>query len=424
MRRHAWPSALGLALACAVLGLSARAACAFILVPTWEERAGVATTPDAYPELARSLLERRELGYGHGPTTARGPGFPAWLALGLSLGLGDARALGLWGALPGLLVGSLLAGLALRHSGLVAGIITGGVAVLHPLPVLSGARVMGDDFYAALGAAGLLLTWLSLRAAGPWRGRVAAGGAGLCFGAQILARATGVLTLLAATVWSAARRHPARGLALAVLALLFPLAWSWRASRLEGRPVFVHSLLFYNYWIGEGLDRLGSGPPPAGHWGLIVRETFERGGIPAERARTLWYGELAPRELAALERRLGAAALSEARAHPGHLAARTVRGLLAYWVRGATGERTWQYAALVLPLVALGACGTWRACRAGAGDAGLGLLLASALALHLATGALILPAARLSVQVYPELAYLAGLGASWLFGLVGRRPRS
>jgi hypothetical protein len=380
-------------------------------VPGWEASTGIAATPDAYPTLARSLLDHRCLGYEPervGPTTARGPAFPAWLAIGMSLGGDDPRWLGFWGGLPGLLLGALLTQVAARRLGTVAALLTGAVAVAHPLPSLIAARVMGDDFYAALGCAALLAWWRATEAAGARRAYGWLAIAALLLSLQMLARSTGLLTLAAAGVTCMRRpgtrlRHV---LLLALLALAPPLAWSVRSSVLEGRPVFVHSLFFYNFWVGEGIDRHGAGDPPSGNWNQIVGDVYGKAGWTGN---ALWYGTLAPTQLAELERRLGAAAFERIREDPAGYLGRCLRGLARFWFQAGTRSRTLQYVALVLPLVVLAAIGA-ASCRRDP----LAMLFLTAIVLHNLAYAAVLPAARMSVQVYPELSYLVGAGAARL----------
>ena len=140
-----------------VAGLAWRLFLSFVFVPAWEARANVGAAPDSYPVLARSLVERGELGYepyGASPTTVRGPGFPAWLGLGFIAGGENPHWLGFWGGLPGLFAGVLLALLVRRRYGELAALVAGAIAVLHPLAepdrlardggrLLRGARLRG-----------------------------------------------------------------------------------------------------------------------------------------------------------------------------------------------------------------------------------------------------------------------------------------
>src|SRR4029077_9772481 len=107
-------------------GLLWRLVVCFAILPAWESRTGTPSFPDDYPGLARSLLERGTLGYGEGRaeiTTARGPGFPAWLAGGIFLGGDGGRWLGFWSGLPIVLLGTVVADQLLRRHGRAAGIV-------------------------------------------------------------------------------------------------------------------------------------------------------------------------------------------------------------------------------------------------------------------------------------------------------------
>jgi hypothetical protein len=402
-------------------GLLWRLVLSFLVVPAWEARTGVASTPDAYPVLARSLVDEGVFGYGSigaSPTTVRGPGFPLWLAASTVVGGGNVRWLAFWGGLPGLLVGAWLASLVAGRWGTVGGLVTGAVAVFHPLPSLIAARGMGDDFYGALGAAALV-TWVAATASThPRRGLVLVAAAGLLLAVQILARSSGVLTLavavLCAALWRRSRSEATptggelalRTALLVVLALLPALFWSIRSSRLEGRPVFVHSLGAYNFWIGEGFDRFGTGPPPSGNYPQIVEYALSQAGAEFRNER-FWYASLEPRQAARLDAELGQAARRRVFDEPVSYLRRVLRGIPAYWVRAQTKARSVQYAIAVVPILLLAALGL----RRGLADP-LGLQLFLLLVAHNLVYAAVLPMARMSVQVYPALAVLAGIGAA------------
>jgi len=395
-------------------GLLWRLSLAFVLVPMWEASAGVASAPDAYPLLAQSLVVEGTLGYapaGASPTTVRGPGFPAWLAVSVAAGADDPRWLGFWGGLPGLLAGAWLASLLARRWCAIAGIVGGAVAVLHPLPSLIASRVMGDDFYGALGFAALALWTNALGTENRRRGAIGAVAAGSLLAIQMLSRASGLLTLFVAIVYMLwrGRNKFVLGVILAAVALVPPLAWSVRTSRLEDRPVFVHSLGAYNFWIGEGFDRFGAGNPPSGNYPDIVRFALSQAGPEFEDER-FWYAGLEPHRSAELDSRLARAARQRIADDPFGYARRILEGIPAFWVRAMTTSRTLQYAVAVVPVLLLAAFGIRRVL----GDP-LGMQLLLVLAAHNIAYAAVFPAARMSVQVYPALAYLAGAGAAAVF---------
>jgi len=419
------PAAARLALTLLAAGFLWRLALALFLVPAWESAAGVGSTPDAYPLLARSIVEDGTLGYGEAgasPTTVRGPGFPLWLAPAVLVGGTDPRWMGVWGAIPGLLVGSLVGWLAALRHGRAAGWVAGGVALLHPLPSVISARAMGDDFYAALGAAGAIAWWTALRPGrSPWRWTAVSGA---LLAAVVLTRSSGLLVVAACVAFAVTLRGPGRAgpqaapvLALVVLALAPAVVWSVRTSRLEGRPVFVHSLLFYNFWIGEGMDRYGPGDAPGGAWGRIVQETYARGGF-ATGETPQWYGTLEPREAARLEMALAAEALERIRTDPVGYSLRVAKGIGRFWFQAGTARRSAQYLAAVLPVLVLALVGSAVVLRT---RDDLGRLFLLVLLLHDAAYAAVLPAARMSVQVYPELGYLAGAGAAIFAGIAAAR---
>jgi len=251
------------------------------------------------------------------------------------------------------------------------------------------------------------------------RGAIGAVAAGLLLAVQMLARASGILTLFVAIgymLWRG-RGKFALGVVLAAVALVPPLAWSVRTSRLEDRPVFVHSLGAYNFWIGEGFDRFGTGNPPSGNYPDIVRFALAQAGPDFEDER-FWYAGLEPLRAAELDLRLAHAARRRIADDPAGYALRVVKGIPAYWVRATTTSRTLQYAVAVVPVLLLAGLGVRRAL----GDP-LGVQLLLVLAVHNVVYAAVFPAARMSVQVYPALAYLAGVGVAALLGQLGRDHR-
>lgn len=407
-----------------LFGLVARGLTCFVIVPRWERNLNVAPASDAYPLLAKSLLHNAEFGYadrGANPTTVRGPGFPAWLAIGLAVAGDHPSWLGFWGSLPGLLVGALLAAYLSQTAPPLVAVFAGIVAVAHPLAAFNAGRVMGDDFYAACGC-GALCAWNAVRSSSARiDGRLLL--CGTLIAIQLLTRATGVLTLgclLADVLFSKPRRWRPFIL-VAMLAIVPALAWSVRTSRLEGRPVFVHSLAAYNFWFGEAVDRFGVEEGSGESRNKCLELIFEKGGIDPQRKPRFWYGTLTPEETAALEQRLSRAAIAEIVARPLSYAGRVLRGIVRFWIQGETSHRSLQYALSVLPFAALALCGgvlvfvRWREFDR------LPRLLALLMASHNIFYAATLPMARMSVQVFPAVAVLAGIAVWWTWRQMTRK---
>jgi hypothetical protein len=412
-----------------LVGLCARALVSFWIVPSWESSARVADSPDRYPTLARELVEHRAFGYGAEgatPTTVRGPAFPVWLALPLAAGVEGPQSLGLWGALPMVLLAAWLARLLQKHHGAIVGFAAGLLIVLHPLPAFASGRVMGDEFYGAAGFAGLAML------ARPWSAAAlkrTAGSAALAAlaGALIsvatLARATGVLFLLAAVASIVFVKECPRGarllavLSLVLAALLPPLGWSWRCSRLEGRPVFVHSLAAYNFWYGEVLDRIGPTAQRGETHAVISAEILRIAGLEGQDPHRFWYVRLTPTDSAHIEAALGRASLARITSDPGGFAARVVRGLGWFWFRGETASRTRQYLLAMSPVLVIALWGglcVWRRRRE---EPTLRLIAVFVLVLllHQLAYAATLPVARMAVQIFPALATLFGFGIADLW---------
>lgn len=415
----------GVLLVLTALALVWRLVLAVWIVPAWESGRNTVPFPDHYPELARSILDGDAFGYapGHGarPTTARGPGFPMWLALGMLLGGDGERWLRLWSSVPVLIVAPILAALAWRRFGAIPGAAAFAFLVFHPLPGVLSSRGMSDEFYASLGFGALLLWDRSLQSSGR-RSLVLAGGAGVLLAVQMLTRVSGILTLAVLAglgLW----RRPRRAGTLAIMAavgLSLPLAWSVRTSRLEGRPVFIHSLAAYNFWIGEAFERYGYSWTSSESWERVTDLIERKAGMEPGGIRWLYYPSLEPREVAAMERRLARAAREHVLRHPAGYGLRVLKGLGYFWIRARTPERTLHYGLLLLPvlLLVMPAFAPASFHRLVADR----MLLACALivAAHMLAYAAVLAMARFSVQVYPAVAWLLAAGTALLLG--GRRP--
>ena len=180
-------------------------------------------------------------------------------------------------------------------------------------------------------------------------------------------------------------------------------AWTWRTSSLVGRPAFVESLVGYNFWLGEAADRFGF----AVDFGQARERAHElmaaEAGTPETRSPSFLHVTLPPREARELDEKLVRAAVRAVAARPFAYAKRVAAGLFWFWVRAETATRTFQYALVALPLVVLGLFGLARS--------GSRLLIFVVVA-HVVIYAAICPMARYSVQLFPLLCYLAGIGIS------------
>ena len=397
-------------------GLLWRGLLAFSIVPAWESAQNRAGTPDHYPSLARSLVTAGTLGYSAGdgasPTTLRGPGFPLWLAAGMAAGGAgghDARWLGLWASLPGLLVAAALFRITWWRFGPAAGVLAFCVCAFHPLPAFQSARVMSDEFVGACGFSALLLWDRALSSSRDRGVRLAGVAAAILLALLMLTRSSGLLflaALVAATLLSRPRRLAATVL-IAAGSLLIPIGWSLRSSRLEGRPVFVHSLHAYNFWTGEGFDRFGEGWFSIGEWRDVWNLIGEKWGVPAEKRAQFCYADLTPHESARMESRLGKAALDLVRQEPLRYGGRILRGLGRYWIQAPYPRRTLLYAVAVIPVLIFAAVGLRRSMLAPGGLDQLALACALVIGINWIAYAAIVPAPRFSIHVYPELVFLA-----------------
>lgn len=411
-------------LALVAAGLAWRLLCSGVILPRWEHAAEAASYPDLYPYLAEELLRSGELGYGsHGatPTTARGPGFPVWLALGILIGGSGPAWLGFWSGVPAVLAGSFLAGALLRRYGPAAGGIGYAVVVLHPLPSLLTSRVMGDEFYAACGFFAAV-AWLGALRGHGRRSIVLTLLAALLLGAHTLTRSSGLITLavllLAGSGLTRLAPRPGLTLLLAVLTLLPVAAWSLRSSRLEHRPVLVQSLTWYNFWVGEGFDRFGQGWIEPDAWGKTLDLIRSRGALLDDEAVPFHYAGLTPIQTASMERALGKAALRRIVDDPAGYALRVVRGIPRFWIQAQSRTRTVQYAMGVLPVILLAGAGLFTTIANRTAAAHCVAVSALIIAAHNLACAAILPMARMSIEIYPYLGYLAAIGAVSCIGLL------
>lgn len=413
-----------------LVGLLWRAVICFAVVPIWQAQQGVGWFPDHYNELAQTLLDQGTLGFGQvgaTPTTLRGPGFAAWLAMGLLAGGSAPGWLGFWTSLPGLLAASLVGGLLARRYGNLAAVAGGLTAALHPLPTIIAARSMSDEFHAALGWGALALTALTVWSE-PGRDRTyrwALLGGGL-MAWHLLTRSSGLLTLVAIVLLALLDRPRRRGLVtlvlVAMLAILPALAWSVRTSRLEQRPVFVQSLVGYNFWLGEGFHRFGTERTRGEHYLARIELILEKAGLDPNDAGTFHWPSITPAQSARMEPLLQRAALHHVLDDPLNYAHRVLIGIYGFWTRAATIERTWQYRLLTLPFLLLAAWGAASALRNRNRPDRLAQLALLTILLHNLAYAAIVAMARNSVQVYPALGYLVGLGvADVIFRIRSRR---
>ncbi len=388
------------------------------LIPAWETTVNYAPFPDRYPLMAQSIVEGGPVGFteqGARPSTLRGPGFPLWLAAGIVIGGDDSRWMGCWTAVLPALAAGLLAALAARRWGLFPGLLAGAITGLHPIATTASARSMSDEFLAALTVFGVVSLASAARATRPRRAVTLGAIAGLWFGWAILTRNSGVMMLgIALAAYGrrlGARRAGGAALALCLAVALAPaLGWSWRSSRLEGRPVFVHSLLWFNWWIGEGVDRGGAGAVRVEDWQRGIRLVLEKSGMTHPDPTRYLYYQLTPAQSAAMERALARAAWEHIAADPMRYAARVARSLWGYWVIGGSPARTLQYMVVVVPLLLLAAAGAVAGGRSRDGRSPDWWLCVTAIVLNWVAVACVFPMARLSLHVYPEVAWLAAGG--------------
>jgi len=399
----------------------------FVLLPRWEATQGVGRFPDGYPYLAQSLLDEGTLGFGPwggaSPTTVKGPGFPLWLALGIAAGGDNPGWLGFWSGVPTLALAWFLGRAALRRFGIVPACAAIAVTTLHPVAVVMTSRVLPDEFYGALGMGACLALVCAARAATTRTKLALAALSAALLAGHMVARSTGILTVfaivLAAPLLAGTRIRLALG--IAIFALVPPALWSARSSLLEGRPVWVHSLAAYNFWVGEAFDRHGSGWNDARRWQAAVDLLVEQGGIAPEQRAGFHYANLTPRDVAAMETTLQKAAARLIQEQPLRYLGRCARGLYRFWIQSQSRARTIQYAVVVVPLLALAAIGTGRLLRGDPPEA-IGVLCLGVIVLHNIAYAMILPMGRFSVEVCPHTAWLAAAGSAALLTRVRRPP--
>ena len=417
--RPGTPGLRTIVLVVALTGLAVRIAAGTVVVPRLERGERLASDADHYAELAASLVDRGTLGFdppGASPTTVRGPAFSCWLAGGM-LAFGRSPGwLAIWASIPGCLAASVLAAVLARSFGPAAGLAGGLIAAAHPLAVFASARLLSDEAYGACVLLALLAWRRAIRSAESSPGwAVLAGG---LLAAASLTRPTGLAVAALVIAWTLATCGRAKGLRVAAaiaLAVALPAAgWAVRSSRLAGAPTYIEALPGYNFWLGEADARFGFasgfGEARARAHALIAAEA----GAVRAAAPGFRYADLTPPELHAFDATLKRAAIERVEAAPLAYARRCLSGLLWFWIRAEAKARTIQYAIVALPLVALAAIGWRRAARGGAGNALPVRLAAAVVILHVVAYAAICPMARYSVEVYPTMAYFAGIGCASL----------
>lgn len=422
---------LRVALTVAVICLALRAVISFAIVPTWEKNAGIGPFPDAYPALASTLLQQGQLGFGEigaTPTTTRGPGFPAWLALGMLAGGQSSGWLGFWTGLPGVAVAALIAAwLARRYTGF-SGLIGGLAAGLYPLSLLASARTMSDEIYGAFGFAALAAAMMAFGERSSRNSLGWAAIAGTLMACHLLIRSSGLLTLVALGFVVVLFLRPVRPRLLAVLlvvSLVPALAWSVRTSRLEGRPVFVQSLTWYNFWLGESFWRFGLDRVPGEHHNERMNLIMDKAGLTGEARDSFFWRELTPHESARAELNLQHSALQYVRESPLDYAWRFANGLYGFWCVAESPRRTVQYGLLALPVLLLGAWGAICLWRGRYAPDQLGRVVFLTIVLHNLAYAGIKGMARHSAQVALALGYLVGIAIADLthrFGVERSTP--
>lgn len=395
-----------------LIGALTRALYCFWIVPSWEHSQNFGSSPDAYSVLAESLLTRGELGYldyGASPTTLRGPGFPGWLVGGLVLGGKSIPWLAWWGSLPMVVVIAWGATWIRSFVGSLRASLFAGLALAHPLAGFAAGRCMADDFYAALGFATLLVWHRAALIDASRRRLVWLIVAALLGAILVLTRSTGVLFVMP-MIWASLRRKlPLMQIVLLAALMMLPATlWSVRSSRLEGRPVFVSSLLSYNFWFGRGFDRARAMPDRTARSRQALELVLTTAGRDPAQTPHFWYIQLAPGEVAQLEQRLQSAAWTYIKQHPGEYLGSVARGTVRFWFGAETAARERQYLLASGPFVVLAVLGFWRGRRLS-----LVRTIGVIIVLHMLVYAATLPMARMSVQIYPLVALLALLGADY-----------
>ncbi|GEM_PF-5313250 len=428
-----------------VLTLAWRVAISVAVAPEWEKKRGMAVAPDSYTHLARTLIDQKVLGYGRygaTPTSVRGPGFPLWLAAGMLVGGDDLGWLRLWASLPGALGAALITWLLAGRYGSAAAGVGGLLAGCHPIPVLGSARLLGDEFYGVLGlvAAALLAKAVSDREERGSPAYALLFGGFLFLIAHLLTRSSALLTWVALLFvfvlvrpgfWErfgssrksnegvSASRRPI--VIILIIALVPAGIWSWRTSRLEGRPVYMHSLTAFNFWIGEAHHRYGF----ANTWEETrrreLRLVFEHGGLDDEKILSFSHAALEPKAVAHLEKRLQSEAIDHVLHHPLNYAYRGLHGIYRFWVAAQTKPWPPAYVLPIVVFVLLVMLGSVRILRERAAVDRLAVALLLAVVLHNLAYAAVLPTAKMSAQIYPSAAYLAGIGAAVIARLSVRR---
>ena len=262
-----------------------------------------------YLVLARSLAEGTGLRYPAGPGNlpaehfSRAPAYPAFLAV---VG-GDAITTAPFTSSPASvkiaqsLVGAvgvlLVAILAWRLGGPIAGAIAAVLAAGYPPLVWISAYVLSEAIYSTLG----LLTVLTLSAVTDRpdtptptrRATVLTFVSGGLAGCAALTRPVGLAFLGLATLWLVARRRPWLAGALVLGALLVVAPWTARNVREHGRLIIVSAQGGVNFWLGNHPEAVGEGDMSTNP--ALARANLElqrrHSGLTAEELEPIYYRE-------------------------------------------------------------------------------------------------------------------------------------
>ena len=412
MRRHLSEASWAI-VAVFTVGLVVRLLFATVLVPRLERGANRGPDADHYAELAKSILDRGELGFdppGASPTSLRGPGFPAWLAAGMLIGGRSPGWIAFWASVPGLAAALAIAGMLGRSHGRTAGLLGGLLCAAHPLACFVSARVLPDEFYGGALFLGLAAWSCSSGAERSARGLVWASAAGVLLSVASLTRVTAVFVLivLLGAAFCLQPRRVRSGAVIAVVATALLTPWAVRTSLLVGRPAYVESLAGYNFWLGESADRYGFGLDFGSSRARAHELMALEAGTETTRVPMFWYASLPPREARAFDEKLVTAGLRCIGGKPWPYVRRCFTGLLWFWIRAETAKRTVQYSLVALPLLALALFGASRRETVPRPGAIPKVLIAAVVLIHVVIYAAICPMARYSVEAYPLLCYLAG----------------
>lgn len=337
---------------CALLGLLASAAYAFLIYPRIAQTSGAVLDPDGYGALGWGLWKYGAFSYYPNPlpSVTRGPLYPAIVALLLQF-TGGAWPWPVQAAQCVFFALTCLATYALGRElwSRKAGVTCAAACALHPFLIWYTSRIWLETLVTLLFTVMALFT-VRLQKRPTWRRALAAG---LATGAACLCKGTFLpfIAVIPAVLWLAVpRRVPARLIAAVAAAAVLTMApWTVRNWYLTGALIPVHGHMGFNLRVGDEFIAQAAGSPLSftRQWEMASAEAaaiVKRNGLEGSldwKAEQLLNAEMQRRSVQTYA------------ADPTFLPRKILWNTLAFWAWSETPAKTAALALLQLPVAVL-----------------------------------------------------------------------